>query len=330
MDDLTRRHAVCASCSAPYPAATGVCPACGAPPVQTTGGAGYQVVVPQIPAMKQRAELARHLDEMFDCGGDVDATAETLGRGDTVVCTGISRESALALVEHLKRQHVSAKAEPAGAGAATSPTKLVAGAALTIVGVLLLIVTSGALQWGGGGAALLAGLVVLALHALSRPRKTSPLCIAPAPVTAMDGWETLPTTLTRLLVSLAGPAREALSAAAMDVAWLQDELRSESMAAYAAGGPGGTLDAAAQRLLAATIAYGRQIADGVGDEAEVTRNLQTLAATASKARKQLVELDAQAAGPDAIEPGAEVKQLTAGIELELQQASEAVAALQER
>lgn len=329
-EDMERRAALCVACNARYPAATGVCPSCGAPPLQTTGAGGYQVVVPEIPSLKQRGELAARLSELLDCP-DVEGATQALGRGESVICEGLSRESAMALVENLQKMHVSARVESAsGPAGRPSPVKLVAGIVLVALGVVLFVLADGGLRWAGGAAALLAGLVVLGVDALTRPRRSGTLCIAPPPATTLPGWESLQPVLSRLLVTLGGPAREALSAAAMDVAWLQDELRSGSMGSYAAGGPGSPLDEAARKLLGAAIVRGRQLADAGGQSAELTGGLQALAATAKKARAELSALGAAAGGQAALPPGEDVKQLTAGIEQELRHASDAVAALQER
>jgi len=330
LEDMDQRTALCVACSTQHPAGTGVCPSCGAPPLQLTGETGYRVVVPEIPSLKQRGELAQRLSELLDCG-DVDAATNALGKGENVICDGLSRESAQALGEHLKKLHVSARVESAaGGGGSASPVKLVVGVALIAVAILLFLVAEGLLRFAGGGAALVAGLFALALHYLMQPRRGGTLCVAPPPASTLPGWESLQPVLARLLMTLGGPAREALSTAATDVAWLQHELRSGSMAAYAAGGPGSPLDMAAQKLLAAAVARGRQLAEGNGDRTELTDGLQTLARTAKKARTELVALGAAAGGSGELPPGQDVKQLTAGIEQELRHASDALAVIQER
>jgi hypothetical protein len=333
LGDMDQRTALCVACSTQHPAGTGVCPRCGAPPLQLTGETGYRVVVPEIPSLKQRGELAQRLSELLDPSADVEAATNALGRGESVLCDGLSRESALALSEHLKKLHVSARVESAAGGAAASSPanlKTIVGVALIAVAVLLFLVTDGLVRWAGGAAALVAGLFALALHALGQPRRSGTLFVAPPPSTTLPGWESLPPVLARLLVTLGSPAREALSAAATDVAWLQHELRSGSMASYAAGGPGSPLDQAAQRLLTAAVARGRQLAEGAGDGDELTAGLQTLAGTAKKARTELTALGAAAGTGGELPPGQDVKQLTAGIEQELRHASDALAVIQER
>ena len=329
MEESGRRHVHCLSCDTRYPERCGVCPACGAPPLRTASSAPHRVVVPEIPSMKQRGELAEKTAELLQCPEQTGQLLESFATGKTVLCTDLSRESALALVDFLKRMHVSATAEPVGEPGSKNDTwKWILGFALLAAGLALIFVVGGVL-WSVLGAGVgLVGVGVLLTQLLAGREAARPaVCLAPEPPVPLPGWESMPAILSSLLVKLLGRPRDALASVATDVAFVQDKLASGSMASYAAGGPGGKLDSVVRKLLAGAVVRGRQLAGEEGDAAKLTEALEQLAAAAAKARRRLETLALKAAEDGGGAQGDDVEALDAALEAELAEADAAVAAL---
>ncbi len=326
MDEQKRRVRRCLACDTTYPTACGVCTSCGAPPLTGTDDDPYQVVVPEIPSMKQRGTLADELMGILDCPIGAGALTEKFGKGNTILCSDLSRASAQSLVDFLQRMHVSAKIESPSSAAGGRGSKLfIAGAVTLGVGIVLGLVLSSFLLWTIIG--LVAGGAIAGVGLIQRSAPTKAMCLAPAPPHPLKGWESMPAVLARLLGSLAGAPRDALSAVATHVAAIQDDIASESIASYAAGGPGGPFDNAVGKLLVGAVSLARRIADGAADD-ELVKRLDDYAKTAHQARKRYGSIGDEAsseAGTSGEAPDAAA--LAAEIEKELSEASDAMASL---
>lgn len=328
MEEHNRRHVDCLSCGARYPERCGVCPTCGAPPLQNTSSAPHRVVIPEIPSTRQRGELAERMGELLHCPERVGELTEAFATSKTVLCADLSRESALSLVDYLQRMHVSAIAESVGeSGTKSDNWKWIVGGVALAAGLALIFAVGG--FWAvlfGCLAGVFGGGILLTQLLAGRERARPALCMAPEPPSPLPGWDSMPAILASLLVKLDGPSREALSSVAIDIAFVQDELASESLAAFAAGGPGGKLDQTARKILTAAVARGRQVAADSGDEAKLTEALVQLAGAAGKARKRLevLAVKAEEDGGGATGESEDVDALTAALDAELEDADQVV------
>ena len=292
----TERNARCLSCGESYPAATGVCPHCGAPPITAaTDGTGYRVVVPEIPSLEQRAELAAALPRALDCVHDEAELNGLLGKGNVhVICGSLTHEAAQMLAGFLKKMHISPQVEPDGASGSTG--RLSVGVVLLAAAIALPLLWPsfwGYLLAAGLG---LAGILVLAMTLIGGAyRRGAPLCLPHGAAGGMPGWAAMPSVLAPLLLGLEGEARAALSQVAVHIAHIQDGILASSMAGIAAGGPGSGLDQAAQKLLAGAVSTARDLVDEKGDSTEMAARLATLASSAEEARRKFDALGSSAA-----------------------------------
>ncbi len=322
------RIAHCLSCGKDHPAATGVCPHCGAPSLAPTfDGAGYRVVVPDIPSAQQRAELITALKGALDCVHDDAEMDAQLSRGNVhVLCGGLGHEAAQTLAGYVKKSHVSPIVEPdtpAGGGGSRVPV----GVGLIVVALVLAFLLKSVLGIILGAVGVIAGVVLIVMTLVAGGyRRGAALCSARGSTSSLPGWDAMPTSLSRLLVGLEEPARGALSQVAADVAQVQDGIEAQSMAGIAAGGPGGGLDNAAQKLLAGAVTTARKLVDEKGEAAELTAALQKLAVSAGQARRQFDKLGESAAAKVGVnDPETpQVDKLTGDVAAELEAATKAL------
>ncbi len=295
-EDNLIRVGRCLSCEGHYPFATGVCTHCGAPPIRhASSGVGYEVLVSDIASRQQRDELAHRLSQVLDCGGGPDALASSFAAGRTILCSGLDRESADALVEYLDKAHVSARAEVSGASSGGGDiTALIIGSTIVLGGFVALGVMEGLLRKLFGVALLIAGGVAVTVALIRRAyRPRGPICRAALPGSVLPGWESISVALSRLMVGLPSAAREALSQVATDVAFMQRELHTESIAAYASGGPVGPVGEEARELLKEAVARARAIGAERSDEEDAVADLEVLAERAARARSKLAALGSE-------------------------------------
>lgn len=317
------RQVRCLACDATYPLATGVCPSCGAEALAPTSAQSYTVWVHDIPSSRHREEIANLLCEMFDCADDAATVAQNLADGPVALCTDLSREAAQILVESLQRRHVAARLEagrPETGGGA--PVWLWIPGYVPLVAGVGVDLAAGLLPWltitGAGLTAAAFGVRA----AMRKKRGRPPIGVPYVAATRLPGWDAAASPLARLLRSLDGEPRDALSTVATEVAALQSDIASGSLAAFAAGGQAGGLAQSAQKILAAALEEAQRIAAAGGQAEEPMAKLSSLVAIARQARERFARLASEGSGEAQAPAENDVAELAAAVEQELERAAE--------
>jgi hypothetical protein len=280
--ELERRRTICPGCDEEYPLACGACPACGTTSLQPSGGERFSVFVPQIPSVRQRAEICAYLEKLLDCPGGRTVVEAALEAGESRLVDDLDEAAANALAAALGRKHVQGvRVEPTRARRTPFPWAWLPGYLPVLAGLGLGLVTSIPV-----GAGVVAGVLVAIVAMEIRRRRMAKAAHASLamPVIAgesLPGWRPVAKQLGSLLPTLPPPVRVLLGKLASTAAFVMDEYGEGSL-------PGDS----ALKVLEIGLRLARGATPAGADQRPAVAELSRLAEAAGRARAELEGLSA--------------------------------------